>query len=202
MATVLPIENLPLTRVSIRVRNRPLQGRHGLRAIQKRRASTSSLSHARRIEHAPGMSALIRSLPNSESLKPTRRAPVADIVQSCSRPLNLYVAAKLGSRARGRWISAGPLLWSSPTQETTKPAVCSASASSFPKAVARCASFFASAISSAAIFDHALSNCFSASSMNLPSAGLVPGPPAKWPQIEGTSNNFAFNMLASSNCFS
>ena len=54
--------------------------------------------------------------------------------------------------------------------------VYSASTSSFPKAMTRCASFFASAISSVVIFDHALSNCFSASSMNLPSAGLVPGP--------------------------
>jgi len=172
-----------------------------LRAIQKRRASTSSLSHARQIDMrqvCPLSSVRYR---NGESLKPTRKAPVADIVQSCSQPLNLPVAAKLGSRARDRSISAGPLSWSSP-KETLKPAVCSASASSFPKAVARCASFFASAISSAAIFDHALSNCFSASSMNLPSAGLVPGPPAKWPQIEGTGSNFAFSMLATSNWLS
>ncbi len=54
----------------------------------------------------------------------------------------------------------------------------------------------------ARIFDQALSNCVSASLMNLPSAGLVPGPPAKCPQIEGTGSNFAFGMLATSNSLS
>jgi hypothetical protein len=42
-------------------------------------------------------------------------------------------------------------------------------------------------------------NSFKVLSINLTSSGLVPGPPAKWPQIDGTGKNFAFGMLATSN---
>src|SRR5690606_11224719 len=42
------------------------------------------------------------------------------------------------------------------------------------------------------------SNSFSLSSRNLTSTGLVPGPPAKCPQIEGIGTQVAFGMLATS----
>jgi hypothetical protein len=34
--------------------------------------------------------------------------------------------------------------------------------------------------------------------MKSTSFGLVPGPPAKWPQIEGTGTRLAFGMCATS----
>jgi hypothetical protein len=39
---------------------------------------------------------------------------------------------------------------------------------------------------------------FSFASMKSTSFGLVPGPPAKWPQIEGTGTRLAFGMCATS----
>ena len=43
---------------------------------------------------------------------------------------------------------------------------------------------------------------FSFASMKSTSSGLVPGPPAKWPQIEGTGTRLAFGMCATSNSLS
>src|SRR5262249_10502023 len=46
------------------------------------------------------------------------------------------------------------------------------------------------------------SSSFSGLWRNLTSSGLGPGPPAKWPQIDGTGRNFALGMLATSNLLS
>jgi FtsZ family, C-terminal domain len=43
---------------------------------------------------------------------------------------------------------------------------------------------------------------FSFASMKSTSFGLVPGPPAKWPQIEGTGTRLAFGICATSNSLS
>jgi hypothetical protein len=43
---------------------------------------------------------------------------------------------------------------------------------------------------------------FSFASMKSTSAGLVPGPPAKWPQIDETGTSLAFGMCATSNSLS